>query len=1021
MNLQAKRTVLSVTVLLIVAPSLFSETVEIGDRSFNIPAGFELKSAVKQGLTQRPIVVDFDTDGHLYVAESSGTNDNVQKQLEEKPHSILRLSDTDNDGVFDQRTVFADRMMFPEGVLCHRGSVYVAAPPQIWRLTDNDHDGVADEREVWFDAKTLTGCANDLHGPYLGVDGWIYWCKGAFAEQTYDRVDGEPFVTRAAHLFRRRPEGGTVEPVMTGGMDNPVEVVFTEAGERIFTTTFFQHPANGRRDGLVHAIYGGVYGKDHGVLEGHPRTGPLMPVMTHLGAAAPSGLVRLESQLHGFENQLLTACFNLHSITRHELIPHGATFKTKDSVLVSSDDLDFHPTDAIEDADGSVLIVDTGGWYKLCCPTSQLHKPDIPGAIYRLTKKGTRRHEDPRGLKIDWSKSSPQQLAALLDDDRFAVRTRAVEELGQRGEDAILELRRIVSEHGNPRAALNAVWAATRIPSTPAREVARSGLRHEHPHVRQAAAHAVALYPRDEPPNDRLIELLGDESLHVQRTAAEAIGRINATEAVPKLLSRLDDNIGRTLQHSFIYALMEIGPGSADELLPALTEGTVKQMRAVLTALSGMRNDENLLSLADLLRCLSSPDSEVRSLATNFSKKHPEWIGPIVAFFHRVIEKDPDRLADLSPNLAALAGHSSMDHLIVELLMSQEIGTKEKSSLVRHVPVTAIEPALSTLLRDGDTTIVSTVIRKISISKQPNESLRQELLRLARSSDSEPETRLLAARQLKLLDDSLFSFVADLLSGDQPASVRSLAVSVLENAELDRSQLVELAKIVREVGALELSRLLHVFEKTKSEPVARILFESLAEAPAASALPAEQLAALADRFGDEVKELGSPLVAKAKADITAQSQHLEELLDAMPTGDVRRGQKVFHNEKHACFACHAVGYRGGTVGPDLSRIGRTRSRRDLLEAIIYPNASFVRSYEPVNVLTTDGQQWSGTILDQSSAGLKLQLNATETRVISSDEIEELLPGKASIMPSGLERQLSREELANLLAFLESRK
>ena len=87
---------------------------------------------------------------------------------------------------------------------------------------------------------------------------------------------------------------------MTGGMDNPVDVVFTPGGERIFTTTFFQHPGGGHRDGLIHAVYGGVYGKDHDVLDGHPRTGPdLMPVLTHLGPAAPCGLARYESDAFG--------------------------------------------------------------------------------------------------------------------------------------------------------------------------------------------------------------------------------------------------------------------------------------------------------------------------------------------------------------------------------------------------------------------------------------------------------------------------------------------------------------------------------------------------------------------------------------------------------------------------------------------------------------------------------------------------------------------------------------------------
>ena len=126
----------------------------------------------------------------------------------------------------------------------HDGSLYVAAPPSIWKLTDTDDDGVADEREEWFQGKTLTGCANDLHGPYLGPDGWIYWCKGAFAEQTYERPRQEAARDRRRpHIFRCRPDGTGIEPVMTGGMDNPVDVVFTPGGERIFTTTFLQHPA----------------------------------------------------------------------------------------------------------------------------------------------------------------------------------------------------------------------------------------------------------------------------------------------------------------------------------------------------------------------------------------------------------------------------------------------------------------------------------------------------------------------------------------------------------------------------------------------------------------------------------------------------------------------------------------------------------------------------------------------------------------------------------------------------------
>ncbi|HEX5271923.1 MAG TPA: PVC-type heme-binding CxxCH protein, partial [Gemmataceae bacterium] len=392
--------------------------VRLGAHTFTLPEGFEIELVAGPPLVNRPIVADFDEQGRLYVADSSGSNDPVKVQLEKKPHRIVRLEDTRGDGKFDKSVVFADHMMFPEGVMWLDGSLYVGAPPSIWKLTDTDGDGVADKREEWYKGKTLGGCANDIHGPYAGPDGWVYWCKGGFEPQTIDIPGKKSFTSRAAHVMRCRPDGTGLEAVMSGGMDNPVGLVWTPGGEMIFTTTFLQHPAGGKRDGLIHAVYGGVYGKDHGVIEGHPRTSPqLMPVMTHLGAAAPCGLVRYESSVFGkeYQDNLFACLFNMHKVTRHVLTPDGATFKTEDSDFLVSDNFDFHPTDVLEDADGSLLVIDTGGWYKLCCPTSQLHKPDVLGAIYRIRKTGAPKVDDPRGRKIDWVNLKLGELVKLLD------------------------------------------------------------------------------------------------------------------------------------------------------------------------------------------------------------------------------------------------------------------------------------------------------------------------------------------------------------------------------------------------------------------------------------------------------------------------------------------------------------------------------------------------------------------------------------------------------------------------------
>ena len=120
--------------------------VALNGHSFTLPEGFTVELAAGPPLIDRPIVADFDEHGRLYVAESSGTNDKAVVQLENKPHRIVRLEDVDGDGKFDRRTIFADRMMFPEGSLWHDGSLYVSAPPSIWKLTDTDDDGVADLR-----------------------------------------------------------------------------------------------------------------------------------------------------------------------------------------------------------------------------------------------------------------------------------------------------------------------------------------------------------------------------------------------------------------------------------------------------------------------------------------------------------------------------------------------------------------------------------------------------------------------------------------------------------------------------------------------------------------------------------------------------------------------------------------------------------------------------------------------------------------------------------------------------------
>ncbi|HTL18645.1 MAG TPA: PVC-type heme-binding CxxCH protein, partial [Patescibacteria group bacterium] len=539
--------------------SLTAAQFKFATQTFTVPDGFEVEQIAGPPIVERPISASFDEQGRLYVTDSSGSNDKVEKQLAEKPHRVLRLEAADAAGHFNKSAVFGEHIMFPEGCLWFEGSLYVSAPPSIWKLTDTDGDGLADQRSEWHEGKTLTGCANDLHGPYLGLDGLIYWCKGAFAQQSYDRPGRKPFITRASHIFRAPADHSNLEPVLTAGMDNPVGVVFTLTGERFMCGTFLMNPEAGKRDGVVHAVYGGVYGKPNDVLDGHPKTGDLMPIMTHLGAAAPCSVIRYESAAFGpeYHDNLFVCCFNLHKITRHQLQPDGATFKTIDTDFIVSDNTDFHPTDVIEDADGSVIVVDTGGWYKLCCPTSQLSKPDVLGAIYRIRRTGAAKIEDPRGTTIAWDKLDPARAAPLLADPRPVVRKRALAVFSKMGPAAAPGLRHALQTMDSPEARANVVWALTRISSPSAREAVRSALSDNSELVRHAAVSSISVW-RDAAAEQTLLKFLTDPSAQIRRASAEALGRIGDKSSVPALLNACAQPHDRFLEHSLTYALIEI-------------------------------------------------------------------------------------------------------------------------------------------------------------------------------------------------------------------------------------------------------------------------------------------------------------------------------------------------------------------------------------------------------------------------------------------------------------------------------
>jgi putative heme-binding domain-containing protein len=321
------------------------------------------------------------------------------------------------------------------------------------------------------------------------------------------------------------------------------------------------------------------------------------------------------------------------------------------------------------------------------------------------------------------------------------------------------------------------------------------------------------------------------------------------------------------------------------------------------------------------------------------------------------------------------------------------------------------------LLREGLVTA-----RAFALSKTGSHQLDRVLAQIGDDENAPPEIRLdalAAAGPLENTSSNLFSFILANVHSTKPWAIRNNAASVLSRAKLDRDQLLILADVLPAVGPAELTKLLTPFAASQDEAVGMSLVNNLKAAKAVSSLRPEVLKPIIEKYPEAVQKSAVELLNMLGADAVKQKEHIDQLLGELPKGNIRRGQAIFNNPKVACSSCHAIGYLGGHVGPDLTSVGTIRTERDLLESIVYPSASLVRSFEPMIVRTKSGDDYTG-VLRKDAADEVVLATGPETEVrISRSNITEMHQGKVSIMPQGLDTQLSMQELADLVTFLKN--
>jgi putative membrane-bound dehydrogenase-like protein len=997
-----------------------------------VPEGFTAELVAGPPLVTHPMMACFDDAGRLFVAESAGLNLEARDLELVRPNSVRLLTDTDGDRKFDRAVTFADRLTFPMGVAWKEGALYVASPPYVWRFRNADADGVADERTQLVGRFNDSGIGDSLHGTVFGPDGRLYWVHGigGGGHEVRDR-DGRLVVkSRAPGIFSCWPDGSDIRKHCAGGMNNPVELDFTDAGQAVGTVNLLW--GNPRNDALVQWQWGGAYTNNEHLIADVKRTGDLLGPTYSFGHAALSGLTRLRSGALGddYRDSFLVAEFNTQHVRRVRLTPAGSTYTGTGSDFVRSPNRDVHFTDVLEDADGSVLVLDTGGWFRNGCPESQIAKPDIPGAIYRVRRKDQPRAEDPRGVKINWQSATTAELLRLLDDERFVVRDRAADVLARRGDAAVPDLERLLADAGAPRRArLNAVWALCRTQADAARAATRRALADRDATVREAAAHAVFCH-RDRGARQALQPLLADPSPSVRREAAAALGVLRDPRAVPDLLKALAGDNDRLLEHALTYALIEIDDRAA--VLPGLAPASPRVRRAALIALDQMDGGDLTSDL--VLPLLGSGDLGLERAALGVVSRHKAWAGEIAGVLRQRLA-DPgipaERLTALGGVLVSFSGDAAVQRLVADTLAGPDTPPPTRLLLLEVMAGSDLKEwpeswgrELEKSLRSRDPREVSQAVAAASASRLRRFDARLE--DLAADGERPRAVRVAAAAAVagsgRPVRDGVFRLLSDECGEKAPPVERLAAARALAGARLDAAQLRRVAELLSHADPLLLPVLADALEKGGDAETGRAMVAALEKAPGLGNLAPSRLERVLAAYPPEVRRSAEPLLKQLRAKSEGQAERLEQLKGlALEGGDPRKGRQVFRDPRALCISCHRVGNEGESIGPDLSSIGAARTRADLLEAIVLPSASFARGFEPYVVSTVGGKLYTGIIARQTGEAVYLRTADRAEVRLPRAEVEEIAPGRESIMPQGLDRVLTSEELRDLLAYLASLK
>ncbi|MDB5306629.1 MAG: Neutral/alkaline non-lysosomal ceramidase [Gemmataceae bacterium] len=941
--------------------------------TIRIAKGFQVSLAASEPDVVDPVAMCFDEKGRLFVCEMRGYPNGGVGTGRETRGRIRCLTDTDGDGVFETAHTFAEGLRFPMGIQAWKGGLIVAVAPDILYLEDTDGDGKADKTTVLYTGFNLANIQQMVNGLQWGLDNWVYGCAGNDGGTvTSGERPGAPPVNLRGRGLRFRPWlPASLEPTSSGGQYG----LTADDYQRWFTATNSEHlkqivlPDHYlKRNPFLPVSAVTVNIPEHGAAAKVFRISPFEPwrvERTTRRAGGPDAKRFSPTELvpGGF---VTSACSPL--IYTADLFPEP--YRGNNFVCDPANNLIHRevlagkgPVFSAKRVDpDSEFLASTDNWFR---PVHLSVGPD--GALYVL----------------DFYREAIETPLSLPDDIKKKMN------LESRGRGRIW---RVAPEGFKP----------TRLPD-----------------VSKATSAQLA---------DELLAPNQTRRLTAQRLLIER----QPKDAPPALRERLDKAVGRPGRANLLWALHGLGALNPTDVLPVFDDPVPGMREQALRLAEGFFATSPELRQA-AAKLIHDADPRVRfQLALSAGALPPEDAGKLLA---TLLEQEA---ADPWVQTASLSSAAGCNFALIEALGRRE-GATNTAVLGKLAAMTGAKGderetvQLLTLIAEGKAgaALLDGLGQGMRNGKRPLSAwwanppagtepvIRQLRGRFekaaatltdeaAAAADRVAAAQLLGMGPFELAGPALAAALTPSAPGDvQLAAVRNLAnhpdpgVSELLLGKWAgfgpavRREALEalLARPERVLALLEAIEKKRVTASELDPGRVKLLKTHPTAAIRAKAEGVLKLTVNADR-AKVIAEYGAALDLK---------------------GDVGKGKTVFRN---TCAACHKLDGFGHDVGPNLLAALPNKSGEDLLAAVFDPNREVDPRYMNYQAATADGRILTGVVATETPTSVTLRRADGAEDTILRGNLESLRSTNLSLMPEGMEKQLSKQDLADLFAYLK---